>query len=187
MITNHENSLTQNIEHSQIHHNSFLFNRCYLTSLHRSSKYLQPFCVCISLLFFIKALDTNHWKFWILTSLANVIGFYIYIFMIFLFVAELIIVLFHFRSRLSGLIRPLVSQIPFLVGVFLWIVPILSRYGQVQEEFWTKSFTFLDLLRIGFYFGTGTDFRDQFVICGILNLPFFIGFAALNILLNTYE
>jgi len=137
---------------------------------------IQPFFAVTSLLFFFRALKTDAWKFWFLTSLVNLLGFYVYLFMPFILAAEGIILLIHYRLEFKRYLRPLIAHLPYFLGVLLWAIPLINRASAVQESFWTNPHDWKDYIRIWYFYGTGTDFRNNFSLSTILNLPIFFGF-----------
>lgn len=136
---------------------------------------IQPFFVCLSLLFFIKALRTNRWTYWILTGLSNLFGFYVYVLMIFIFTAELMILIIANRADLKSYKRFFLANLPFFIGLFAWVIPLLQRYSQLQGGFWIPPFYAGDFVKVWVFLGTGNDFRDRYLLAFFLNLPFFIG------------
>ncbi len=136
---------------------------------------IQPFFVCLSVLWFIKAMETKEWKYWILTSIANLLGFYVYVFMVFLFISELIIFILHNKGQIKKYIRPFVSHLPFLIGVAFWIVPVLQRFAQVQDEFWILPLDWKDYFHLWYFLGSGGNFRRHFILATVINIPFIIG------------
>ncbi|MBU0519923.1 glycosyltransferase family 39 protein [bacterium] len=137
---------------------------------------IQPFFACLSLLMFIKALKTNAWKYWFLTALTNLLGFYVYLFMPFLFAGQFIVLLLHNCLEIKKYWRPFAAHLPYVAGIIIWMVPLLQRFSDVQEAFWTSSHHWTDYIRIWFFFGTGSDFRDHFLLSILLNLPLIAGF-----------
>lgn len=137
---------------------------------------IQPLWVVLSLLWFIKALKTGSWKYWLLTAIANLIGFYVYIFMIIVFAAELAVLFIQYKLDLKRYIRPFIATLPFFIGVLIWLLPVLTRYGQVRGTFWIPPLGWVDYFEVFFFLGIGSDFRDQYLLAGLLNLPLIIGF-----------
>lgn len=137
---------------------------------------VQAFLVCLSLYWFIKALKTGHWRYWLLTSLANLLGYYVYVFMLFVFLAELLLLAWYFRLDLKAYLRPFLSHVPFFAGVLLWVVPTLQRYSHVQEAFWTPPLTWQIFRHTMVSFGTFSDFHQLHWLEAALNIPIYLGF-----------
>lgn len=136
---------------------------------------VQPFWVCLSLIGFIRGIKTNSWRYWIVTAFANLMGFYVYYFMLFVAAGELAILLIHYRLNVSRYLRFLIVHLVFLAGISMWLFPMFSRYGQVQNGFWIPAFAWTDPLKVWLFLGTGADFRDHYLLASILNLPFLLG------------
>ncbi len=137
----------------------------------------QPMLTLLSVTWFIRALKTDRWKYWILTGVTNLVGFYIYIFTVFLFFGELLVLFASYRVDLKKYVRPFLANIPFFVGVVAWIGVLLSRYSALQNEgFWAVPFTWEEAVKVWVFLGTGNDFRDHYFITNLLNLPFAVGF-----------
>lgn len=136
---------------------------------------LFPFFACLSFIGFIRGLRTNQWKYWILVAVANLLGFYTFVFMLFLIAVEFLIVIWVYRSRIRSVFRPIVTHVPAVFIILLWIIPLLSRYSQLQESFWLGPFSEADMVILWFFLGTGSDFNDRYIIAVLLNLPFLFG------------
>ncbi|TKJ41589.1 hypothetical protein CEE37_03220 [candidate division LCP-89 bacterium B3_LCP] len=135
----------------------------------------QPLLVCLSVYWFLKALRTNQPKYWLFTGLANLVGFYIYVFSIFLFCAEIVVLIIIYRVDLKKYARPFIASIPFFIGVAIWLPITLSRYEQMAGTFWISPLKWFDYIEVLFTVGTGTDFRNHHLLGGLVNLPFIIG------------
>ena len=143
---------------------------------------IQAFWVCMAMFWFLKALKTNQKRYWFLTGVAHLMGFYVYVFMVFIFLAQFLIVIFQYRLAIKRYLVPLVFQIPFYVGAMLWMIPTLQRYTQVQETFWTPELTWrISLLTLMSLCGGG-DFRGTYWLSAIVLLPLVVGF-----ILGLYE
>jgi hypothetical protein len=137
----------------------------------------QPMLTALSVYWFIRALKTDRSRYWILTGVTNLVGFYVYIFTVFLFVGELLVLIFYYRLDIKRYLRPFLANIPFFIGVIAWIGVLLARYTVLQEEgFWAVPFTWEEAVKVWVFLGTGNDFRDHYLITNLLNLPFTIGF-----------
>ena len=137
---------------------------------------IQPFWVCLSLLAFIKALQTNRWRYWLLIAFANLVGYYMYFFMVFVFFAEFFILCLRFKTHLKRYLRPFVSQLPYFFGVVLWFIPTLGRVTQVEGEFWVPPLSWEGLGGVWLFMGIGSDLRDHYALAFLLNMPFLAGF-----------
>jgi 4-amino-4-deoxy-L-arabinose transferase-like glycosyltransferase len=145
------------------------------------SQYVRMFNIhallpCLSILWFIRALKTNEWRYWLLTGLANLVGFYVYILMFTLFAAEFIVLVVHFKSDLKRYIRPLVGSIPYFLAVLIWILPAIKRYGQLEGQFWVQPLSWSNYFEVFFSFGIGRIFRGTPYLAGLVSLPFIVGF-----------
>ncbi len=147
---------------------------------------VQPLFVCLSLLWFIRALKTNQWRYWLLTALANLLGFYVYIFMLFLVSAQGLYLLLSIRFRFKLLLRPLAAHLFFLLGMLLWLVPLLGRYTQVEQGFWTSPLSLVEITKTWVAMGMGADYRDHYWLAAILNflLLWGCGWAAILLIVN---
>jgi len=136
---------------------------------------IQPLFVSLSLFWFLKAIKTNRSLFWFLTGFANLLGFYVYAFMAFIFAAEFLILIVRFRFKLSSYITPFLMNIPFLIGFIVWGSFFIIRYQQLQGNFWTPPFAALDIVKMWVFLSTGTTFRDHYILTILLNIPFVSG------------
>lgn len=136
---------------------------------------VQPMLVCLSLFWFLNALKSNSWKFWILTALANLIGFYVYYFMLLVVVAQGMVLMLHYRGQLRNYVRPLIAFALFLVGVLPWGVTLLQRYENLNEGFWIQALTLPEYIKVWVFLGSGTDFGNAYLLAALLNLPFLVG------------
>ncbi|TKJ41588.1 hypothetical protein CEE37_03215 [candidate division LCP-89 bacterium B3_LCP] len=137
-----------------------------------------PFFGCISLIGLFRGLKTNHWKYWILMSLANLLGYYTFLYMIFLIAVEFVVILWHAKRNLRLMVKPILAHLPTALLILVWLIPMLSRYQAVQEGFWLEPFSLRDLGKLWFFFGSGSDIGNRYLIAGIINLPFLFGFVA---------
>lgn len=139
---------------------------------------LQPLLAVLSVFWFIRALRSNRWIYWLLTAVTNLIGFYIYIFTIFLFAGELLVLIVYYRLDIKRYFRPFIASIPFFIGVMIWLIPALTRYAAMQSEgFWTVPFAPEEAIKVWVFLGTGNDFRNHYLLTYLLNLPLLIGFV----------
>ncbi len=138
---------------------------------------VQPLLVCLSMLWFLKALESNSWKYWLLTALVNLIGFYVYYFMLIFVVSQGLVLVLHYRWQWQKYVRPLLASLPFLFGILIWITSVLQRYQNLNEGFWIKSLTWQEYIKTWIFLGSGTDFMDNYLLAAVLNLPFLIGIA----------
>jgi 4-amino-4-deoxy-L-arabinose transferase-like glycosyltransferase len=136
---------------------------------------IQPLLVCLSVYWFIKALKTHQWRFWIMTAVANLLGFYSYVFMVILVFSELIAAILFFKNDWNRYLRPLVAHGIFLIGVLLWLFPLLNRISVVEKEFWIPALSLLEIGKVWLRWGTGTDFRDHYIAAVAMNIPFLLG------------
>jgi uncharacterized membrane protein len=134
-----------------------------------------PFFAALSVFGLVRAGETNRWRYWILTAVANTLGFYTHLFMLFLIAAELLWLVWINRQELSLLIRPLLAHLPAAIVMALWMIPMMQRYGVVQEAFYTPEISKAEIVKLWVFWGTGTDFRNQYLITSLLNLPFLAG------------
>lgn len=139
---------------------------------------LQPVLVCLSVYWFIKALKTHQWRFWILTALVNLVGFYCYIFMLILVFSEFIAAILFFKADWKRYYRLVFTHFFFLAGAFVWMIPLLYRISAVETEFWIPKLTLLEIGKVWLHWGTGTDFRDHYYLAAAMNLPFLSGLLA---------
>lgn len=139
---------------------------------------LFPLFSCLSFIGFIRGLKTNSWKSWILMAAANVLGFYTFLFMVFLVAWEFIALVWWNRHRIKGIIRPLLTHLPVAVLISAWMAPLYHRYGAVQQSFALMDFSIADLFKLWAFLGTGTYFGDHYWVVFLLNLPFLVGFIA---------
>jgi hypothetical protein len=137
---------------------------------------LFPFFGCISLLALFRGMKTGSWKYWILMAVANVLGFYNFVYILFLIAAEFVVLIWYSRRNFKVLLRPVLTHIPAGLLILLWLVPLLHRYIQIQDAFWISPVSWKDLIKLWFFFGTGSDMGDRYLISVFLNIPFLLGF-----------
>ncbi len=136
---------------------------------------LVPLISCISIMCFIRGIQTNHWKYWLICSLANLIGFYSYVLMAFLITIEFIILFILLIAKKYNLLRAIIAHIPTFVLIFLWMAVLIVRYQHVAETFWLDSISHKYIVGLWFFLGTGGDFGNSYLLAIILNIPFAIG------------
>ena len=140
---------------------------------------VQTALVCLSLAAFFRALRTDSTGSWLLVMVFNLIGFFVYYFMLLLVLAEFLILIYDRRRRWKTYIRPLSAQIPFVVGVLFWLIPAYQRYSQIASAgFWIVPPNFRESVKVWLVLGTGADFRDRYLLAGLANLPFLAGVIA---------
>lgn len=137
---------------------------------------IQPFFVILSIYWFLKALQGDSILYWSLTALANLLGFYVYIFMVFIVMGECLVCLIYNKFTIRRYFRPLLTHIFFGFGLLAWLVPLLQRYRQVKEGFWVPPLSRIEYVQSVFFFGTGSDFRNSYALAVLLNMPFVLGF-----------
>ncbi len=135
-----------------------------------------PLFACFSIIGFIQGMKTNERKYWILTAISNLLGFYTFTFMIYLIMMEFVILLWPVKIRLDRLKRSLVYNIPTLILILFWIGPLMLRYHQLEESFWLKPLSVNHIGELWTLLGTGTDYHDRYTLAVILNVPLLIGF-----------
>ena len=144
------------------------------------SQMIRTYCIwpvftCISLLYYLRALKTNAWKHWTIVAIANLIAYYIHLFTVFHIGAQGLFLLWHYRAEFKKITKPLTVHLPVFALMSFWIEAHLYIWNQVLDNFYTRAIIFSDLLRLGVFLGSGTDFGNHFWIAGLLNLPFAIG------------
>ncbi len=134
------------------------------------------FLACLSLIGFFKGIKTNRWRYWILMSAANLLGFYLFVFMSFLIIWEAIILLaLSVRKDFNRSIRSAVAHLPTLILISLWVIPLLSRYQSFEGSFWLEPVSFKYVGELWFLLGSGTDFYNRYTLAVIINLPCLLG------------
>jgi hypothetical protein len=128
----------------------------------------------LSYLGFIKALKTNEWKYWILVAVSNLLGYYTFLFMVFVIAGEFLVLLSRYRFRFNEYARFLYPHIIVLMLMFCWIIPFYERYTTVIKQVQTHV-TIGQIVKVFFYLGTGTHFLGKYLLAAILNLPFALG------------
>ncbi|MBU0520365.1 glycosyltransferase family 39 protein [bacterium] len=128
----------------------------------------------LSYLFFIKALRTDHWKYWFLTALVNLLAFYTFLFAVFFIAAEFVIVVWLRRLEFRRYFRPLLAHLPSFLLILLWITTFFTRY-RVHGSYLTPSPPIQEFYESWVYFGTGVNFGN-WPIAFVINLPILIGF-----------
>ncbi len=136
-----------------------------------------PFWACLSLYGFYRGWKTNSWRDWALTAVANLLGFYTFLFMVFLIAAQFLIVLWSERSFGGRFRRLLAVHLPVFILMLFWIVPLVQRLMAIEESFILAPVTPEDLAKLWVFWGTGTYFTDRYALAVLLNLPFLIGFG----------
>lgn len=128
----------------------------------------------ISYLTFIRALKTGQWKYWIILAAANLLGFYTFLFTVFIIEAEAAILVFKYRLHGGHYRQYLVTHLPAFVLMMLWITTLLFRYEKVYE-YVPWRLTYRAVVNVGIYFGTGTPLGERLKFVALMNLPFFLG------------
>jgi 4-amino-4-deoxy-L-arabinose transferase-like glycosyltransferase len=136
---------------------------------------IQALFVCLSLLWFVKALKSGSWRHWLLLALANLVGFYLYVFMSFVFLGEALVLIYFFRLEFKKYIRPVLSQLPFASGALVWLLPTLQRYAHVQQAFWTQPLTPFWFMYTGIHLGLGVNFHHHYWVAVICLIPLLLG------------
>ena len=135
---------------------------------------LWVFMACLSYLSLYRAVRTNEWKYWILLAVSNLIGYYTFLPSIFFIIAEILIIIGHYRFEYTRYKRFLWSHTPALLLMALWASTLLLRYQKVHE-YVTWKLDFWALYNVWVYFGTNTAWVNKFIIDTILNLPLLVG------------
>ncbi|RJP80633.1 MAG: hypothetical protein C4524_03230 [Candidatus Zixiibacteriota bacterium] len=143
---------------------------------------LQPVLMLVSVYGLLKGLKTDRWGYWLLMSVANLLGFYIYLLWPLLVVAEAIAVFWYREFKWRRMIRPALAHVPFLLGMAAWLIPALTRYSSVREEFWITEMYWYDWFMTLVRMGSGTDFRDTYWLTLLVNAVFLVGLALAVIL-----
>jgi len=137
---------------------------------------LFPLFACLSVIGFVRGLQTNQWKYWILTAAANLLGFYTFLFMAFLIVAEALVLAVHFRLAWQAYRRPFLTHILPVLLMLIWAFFALQQVHSVRDDFWIPAPSPVGLFRVWVFLGTGIDFNDRHPLAFlILNLPFLMG------------
>ncbi|MBU0519922.1 glycosyltransferase family 39 protein [bacterium] len=136
---------------------------------------LFPFFACLSFIGLIMGLRTNQWKYWILMAVANLFGFYLFVFMLFMIMMEAIVLLIANKNWRTTLIRAIITHIPTVILVTIWVIPLFSRYQNLQESFWLKPVSYTHVGEVWYSLGSGTDFFDRYKLAALVNIPFLLG------------
>jgi len=137
---------------------------------------VQTALVCLSLAAFFRALRTDSTRSWLLVMLFNLIGFFVYYFMLLMMLAEFSLLIYDRRRHWKSYFRPLSAQIPFVLGVLFWLIPAYQRSSKVAGSgFWTMPFGLQEIVKVWLFLGTGSDFRDHYGLAALMNLPFLLG------------
>ncbi|MCX6639811.1 MAG: glycosyltransferase family 39 protein [bacterium] len=137
---------------------------------------LFVFIACFSYFAFLRAIESDKYKYWILVAIANLLGFYSFLFMVFIIVAQAFILIVRYRLQLSRYLRPLLVHLPIFALMLFWVVPILNRYSYMQTSFGPYHVTWNDLIEYILFLGTGTKFNKNYLLAFLINLPILIGF-----------
>jgi hypothetical protein len=129
---------------------------------------------CLSYYSFLKALRDPQWKYWVWMALANLLGFYSFLFMIFIMAAECLVLSWFYRLEIRKYFRPLLAHVPAFALMSLWAITLITRY-QLQQSYVSDHLKFKDLVELWIYFGTGHKIPYQPVLMILLNLPFLLG------------
>ncbi len=138
---------------------------------------LFPFFACLSLIGFFEGMRTNHWRYWILAGVANLCGFYTFLFMVFLIEAQIVVLILENRANWSKYLRPTVVHIPVFIIMALWLVPMLQRFRSVSHDFLELATPLVEFFKIWVFFGTAkVEFSGYYQVVLLLNLPLLLGF-----------
>jgi hypothetical protein len=145
------------------------------------SQMIRMYCIftffaCISLIFFLRAIKSGSMRHWLIVAAANLLGFYTFLFMIFLIAFEMLWLLWHFRKDIKKFITPLAIHIPVFLLILFWIIPLVQRFSVIEAGFALSPVTFADILKLWVFLGTGSYFKDTYWLAALLNFPLAFGF-----------
>jgi hypothetical protein len=134
-----------------------------------------PLLACLSVLGFLRGIKSNRWRFWFFTAAINLIGFYTFLFFLFLICAEFLVVLWLRRRVLKQLLRPFIAHLPTAGIMLLWVGAMLTRYQDVKSSFLGLDLS-SEFSKLWVFFGTSKiSFGDSYLAVILLNLPFLLG------------
>ncbi|MCX6639814.1 MAG: glycosyltransferase family 39 protein [bacterium] len=136
---------------------------------------LQPLWVCLSLYGMLRGMKTNQWRYWIAMAFANLIGYYMYVFMAFFLAAQGLVLVYYYKFDLRRYFRPMITHIPCIIGISFWLAPVLNRYANVQQSFWSGKLTPLLFLQFLIILNIGTDVRKHLFVEILLSIPIWAG------------
>jgi len=129
---------------------------------------------CLSYYGFLRALATGRWKYWFLTALANLLGFYAFLFMSFVVLSEFLVLAYSYRFEARRYWRPVLAHLPAIALMSFWMMTLLTRY-RAQQSYVPSHLSFQDLIELWIYFGTGYKAPHQELLMAAANLPFALG------------
>ena len=124
---------------------------------------------------FFKVIETGKVKYWLLLAVANVMGFYSFLFMIFVIVAEIAYLIFKYKDWWNIKGRFVLTVLPSLLIISLWSLTLLKRY-EIQQSSIPTHLLPQDPLMLVLYLGTGNNLGGNYLLASIINLPLMIGF-----------
>jgi hypothetical protein len=125
---------------------------------------------------FQRALQTEKSIFWMITAVVDLLGFYTFLFMVFIIASQLLIIVLRYRSTWSKYIRPAMICLPILSLALFWIIPLITRYKYLESNPMVHHVTSNDLTNFLFFLGTGISYNKNYTLALILNLPALLGF-----------
>ncbi len=131
--------------------------------------------VSISYWTFIMAIKTGKLRYWILLSIVNVLGFYSFLFMIFVIVAEIVYLFAIYKQWWEIRRRFMLTMLPSLLIISLWGLTLIKRY-EIQQSYVPSHLLLRDPLMLVLYMGTGNNLNGNYLLASIINLPLMIGF-----------
>jgi uncharacterized membrane protein len=129
----------------------------------------------ISYYAFLLAIRTGKSKFWILLAIANVLGFYSFLFMIFVIIPEMIYLILEYKKWWKIKMRVVLTLLPSLLIISLWGLTLLRRY-EIQQSYVPSHLLLRDPLMLVLYMGTGNNLNGNYLLASIINLPLMVGF-----------
>jgi len=136
---------------------------------------LFPFFACLSFIGLVMGIRTNKWRYWILMAVANLFGFYLFVYMLIMMMTEAFVILLASKGHRQIIWNSIVAHVPTAILIAVWLIPLFHRYLSLQNSFWLEALNYTHIGEVWFSLGSGTDFFDRYILASIINLPFLFG------------
>ena len=139
---------------------------------------LQVFLGLVSTYYFLQGLRRGGFVNWSVWILSNSVNFYNHLFTMFLVFTQGLYYLLFFRKHRQRLLQWLAANFVLLLLCLPWAAVIINQVGVIQGSYWVLPATLLEMLKAGLRLLGGSDLGNNYVLAGILNLPFIAAGAA---------
>ena len=139
---------------------------------------LQVLLGVVSTYYFLLGLRKGGYVNWSVWILANAVNFYNHLFTVLLVFAQWLFYISFFKEHRKHLPCWFAANVILLLLYLPWAAVIVKQVGVIQGSYWVLPAAPLEILKAGFHLIGGTDLGNNYVLAGILNLPFLTAGAA---------